>query len=139
MSASSLARHLPIDARMVRPSCPALVVHEDDEFRKKLIAALDATNFTVTISPDGEGALDLLRTRRFSVILLGLNLQTGSGLAALEFLQQSKTELGCGVIILGDPDPRIRTYAPWVDETLLKPVDANYVATRSLAYCDCTP
>lgn len=124
---------------MVRPSCPALVIHDDDAFRKTLIATLDQHNFSVTFSTDGDGAVDLLRKRRFSVILLGLNLTTRNGLRALEFLRESKESLGCGLLILGDSDPQLRTYAPWADETLLKPVDAAYVATRARTYCDCTP
>ncbi|HEX6097088.1 MAG TPA: response regulator [Thermoanaerobaculia bacterium] len=124
---------------MVRPSCPALVIHDDDAFRKMLIAALDQHNFTVTFSADGDGAVDLLRKRRFNVIVLGLNLSTRNGLRALDYLRESKESLGCGVLILGDSDPQIRTYAPWADETLLKPVDAAYVAARARTYCDCTP
>ncbi|HYC92287.1 MAG TPA: response regulator [Thermoanaerobaculia bacterium] len=122
---------------MVRPSCPALVVHDDDAFRKALIAALDQQNFTVTFATDGDGALDILRNRRFNVVLLGLNLATRMGTHTLDFLRDSKDKLNCGVLILGDPDPQIRTLAPWADETMLKPVDAAYVATRARTYCDC--
>ena len=122
---------------MVRPSCPALVVHDDDAFRKSLIATLDQHNFTVTFAIDGEGAVDLLRKRKFNVILLGVNLATRNGLRALDYLRDAKESIGCGVLILGDPDPQIRTYAPWADETLLKPVDPAYVATRARTYCDC--
>ncbi len=124
---------------MVRPSCPALVIHDDDSFRKSLIAALDQQNFTVTFSADGDGAVDLLRSRKFNVILLGVNLTTRNGLHSLEFLREAKENIGCGVLILGDPDPSIRTYAPWADETMLKPVDPQYVATRARTYCDCGP
>lgn len=121
---------------MVRPSCPALVIHEADAFRKSLIAALDQENFTVTFAVDGDGAADLLRTRRFRVILIGVSLARRSGLRTLEALREVRREIGCGVLILGDPDPQIRAYAAWADETLLKPVDAAYVATRARAYCD---
>jgi DNA-binding response OmpR family regulator len=122
---------------MVRPSCPALVIHDDDAFRKTLIATLDQHNFTVTFAADGDGAVDLLANRRFNVVLLGLNLDTKNGLRALEYLRNEKSHIKCGVIILGDPNPQIRTYAPWADETLLKPVDAQYVASRAQSYCDC--
>ncbi len=122
---------------MVRPSCPALVIHDDDAFRKTLIAKLDSNNFTVTFASDGDGALDILKSRRFNVVILGLNLDTRHGLRALDYLQTQKTHIKCGVIILGDPNPQIRTYAPWADETLLKPVDAEYVASRARSYCDC--
>jgi DNA-binding response OmpR family regulator len=122
---------------MVRPSCPALVIHDDDAFRRTLIATLDQHNFTVTFAPDGDGAVHLLASRRFNVVLLGLNLDTNNGLRALDYLRNQKTHIKCGVIILGDSSPEIRNYAPWADETLLKPVDAAYVATRALSYCDC--
>jgi DNA-binding response OmpR family regulator len=115
------------------------VIHDDDAFRKALIATLDQHNFTVTFSADGDGAVDLLRNRKFNVILLGVNLATRNGIRALDYLREAKADIGCGVLILGDPDPQIRTYAPWADETLLKPVDPQYVATRARTYCDCTP
>ena len=122
---------------MVRPSCPALVIHDDDAFRKALIAALDQQNFTVTFASDGDGAVDFLRKRKFNVVLLGVNLAEKKGLRAVDYLRNEKAKINCGVLILGDPDPQIRTFAPWADETLLKPVDAVYVATRARSYCDC--
>ena len=120
---------------MVRPSCPALLIHDDDEFRKKLIATLDQQNFAVTFAPDGQEAIDHLKGRTFSVVLLGVNLSTRNGLQALDYLRDRREAIKCAVILLGDPDPQIRTYAPWADETLLKPVDPGYVATRALSYC----
>ena len=121
---------------VVRPSCPALVIHDDDAFRKSLIATLDQSNFTVTFASDGE-AVDILANRAFNVVILGLNLDTRNGMRSLEFLRSEKTRIKCGVIIVGDANPQLRTFAPWADETLLKPVDAAYVATRALSYCDC--
>lgn len=122
---------------MVRPSCPALLIHRDDAFRKKLIASLDESHFTVTVADDGDGALDLLAKRRFNVVLIGLDLATHTGVRSVEYLQREKPKLHCGVLILGDPDPQLRTFAPWADETLLKPVDSSYVATRAQSYCNC--
>ena len=121
---------------MVRPSCPALVIHENDAFRKGLIASLDQHHFTVTFVPDGPGAIDLVRDGTFRVILLGLNLTTGKGTHSLDALQRAREQGQCGVIILADPDPEIRTRAPWADETLLKPVDPAYVARRANTYCN---
>jgi DNA-binding response OmpR family regulator len=122
---------------MVRPSCPALVIHDDDAFRKNLIATLDQSNFMVTFAADGDSAVDILQNRRFNVVILGLNLDTRNGLRSLEVLRAQKSNVKCGVIIVGDPNPQLRTYAPWADETLLKPVDAAYVATRARSYCEC--
>jgi DNA-binding response OmpR family regulator len=120
---------------MIRPSCPALVIHDDDGFRKSLVATLDAGHFTVTVAADGPPAVDLLRTRKFRVILLGLNASTRNGMLCLEPLREARDAGECGVIILGDADPQLRTLAPWADETLLKPVDATFVAQRASTYC----
>lgn len=122
---------------MVQPSCPVLVIHHDDAFRRKLIAELDKNHFSVTAVDDGDQAIDHLSKRKFSVVIVGLNLTTGLGKRSLEFLRKDREKSRCGVLILGDSDPAVRTYASWVDETFLKPVDAAYVVTRARAYCMC--
>lgn len=122
---------------MVEKSCPALLVHAADEYRKKLIARLDEKNFAVTVATDGAEAIAMLSDRPFRVVLLGVSLKTGEGTQTLDYLGLHRERIGCGIILLGDPDPALRTHAPWVDETLLKPVDADYVATRARTYCDC--
>ncbi len=122
---------------MVQPSCPVLLVHDDDAFRRSLIATLDQKGFSVTSAADGAPALDILREREFHVVILGLDLKTNSGAASLEYLRENRQQARCGTIILGESDPRVRTFAPWVDETLLKPVDPDYVASRARSYCRC--
>lgn len=121
---------------MVQPSCPVLVIHDDDAFRKSLIAALDSQHFTVSITADDDAALSHLSGRAFLVVIVGLNLATNRGAQALERLREVKSHGNCAVLIVGDPDPRLRTFAPWADETLLKPVDPAYVASRARSYCN---
>ena len=120
---------------MVAPSCPALVIHDDDTFRKSLIATLDQKHFTVTIRPDGVAAVDALKTRRFEVVILGVDLSKERGLAALHYLRDNRPEVSGAVILLGEPTPELRNYAKLADETLLKPVDAEYVAERAWKHC----
>ena len=122
---------------MVRPSCPALLVHDEDDFRKRLIATLDQHNFSVTFAAEATEAVDHLKARTFAVVLLGVNLTSKRGLQTLDFLRDRRDAVKCGLIILGDSDPQIRVLASWADETLLKPVDPQYVAARARAYCDC--
>ncbi|HEV7922754.1 MAG TPA: response regulator [Thermoanaerobaculia bacterium] len=121
----------------VTPSCPAFVVHDDDAFRKSLIATLDQKHFTVTFASDGDEAVQLLAQRKFRVILINLDLTSGKGMKALEYLHNHEDNDHCGVIILGEPHADVRSYAEWADETLLKPVDPSYVADRARTYCDC--
>ena len=118
---------------MVRPSFPALLIHADDEFRKSLIATLDARHFMVTFETDGDRAIELLRTREFRVVIVGVNVANSN--RSLSAARDARERTKCGVILLGDPDPSLRTFAPWADETLLKPVDAAYVAQRANSYC----
>ena len=123
---------------MVQPSCPVLMVLDDDPFRKSLIAAFDLKHFTVTVATDGDGAVELLRSRAaaFKVILLGIDLGRQKGMRTVDYLREHH-DGSCGVIIIGEPTPELRTFAPWADETLMKPVDAEYVATRARTYCSC--
>lgn len=120
---------------MVSPSCPALVIHDDDAFRKSLIATLDQKHFTVTFSEHGAGALQALRTRPFQVILLSIDLSHGKGLDVLEHIRANRAALDAHVIIIGEPSPELRKYARSADETLIKPVDPDYVAERARTYC----
>ena len=124
---------------MVEPSCPALVILDDDAFRRSLIKTLDEKHFTVTFSEDGDGVIEMLEKERraFHVVMLGLDVEKKRGMIALEYLRQHREKIRCGIIVIGEPNPAIRTHAPWVDETLLKPVDPDYVATRARTYCNC--
>src|SRR5215208_5853801 len=104
---------------MVEPSCPALVILDDDAFRKSLIRTLDQKHFTVTFSADGEDAVRLLENERraYHVILVGVDVEKKKGLKALEYLKEHREKIRCGIIVIGEPDPEVRTFAPWVDET----------------------
>ena len=123
---------------MVQPSCPVLVSLDDDPFRKSLIRALDLKHFSVTFAADGDEAVEVLRSRAesFKVILLGIDLEKQKGMRTVHFLREHRNGT-CGVIIIGEPTPELRTFAPWADETLMKPVDPDYVATRARTYCNC--
>ena len=113
-----------------------MLIHDDDEFRKALIKSLDRKHFTVTFSADGDDAVRLLRERRFRVVLLCIDVATRKGLTALEYLRANREALDASVIILGDPTPELRSHARAADETLLKPVDPDYVAERARTYCN---
>ena len=119
---------------MIQKSCPALLVLDDDDFRKKLIKSLDEQHFSVTFAPDGPEAIKLLESRPFRVVILGLNLSTGKGKNALNHLRENKKE-DRAVIVVGEASAETRKEALWANETLLKPVDPAWIATRARAYC----
>ena len=118
------------------PSCPALLIHDDDSFRQSLIARLDEKHFTVTYVSGSAEAVKALEQRPFKVILVSVDLRRRLGLDVLNYLKQHRAALnGTGIIILGEPDPELRLHVSVADETLLKPVDPSYVAARAQAYC----
>lgn len=121
----------------MEPSCPILVIHEDDAWRKSLIAALDQRHFTVTYLTDGDAAVNLLKEHRpFRVMVIGVDLQSGSGTKSLDWLRTNEAEInGTAVIVIGEPNPELRNAARSADETLLRPVDPAWVAERARTYC----
>ena len=122
---------------VVDPSCLALLIHDDDEFRKRLIRTLDEQHFAVSYTVEGDIARKLLSEREYHVVLVGVDLKTRKGVTFLDHLRDHRDNMRCGVIVIGEPDPELRTFAPWVDETLMKPVDPDYVARRAQTYCKC--
>jgi DNA-binding response OmpR family regulator len=120
---------------LIAPSCPVLVVHDDGAFRRALIAALDRNHFTVTVHGDGAEAIRTLQERPYRMVVLGLDVRSGRGRIVLDFLRENRQRLGCGLLLVADPDPALRESAGLADETLMKPVDAEYVARRARIYC----
>lgn len=122
---------------MIQPSCPALLVHDDDAFRAQLVKALDANHFSVTVATDGADAIAALSDRVYRVLILGFDGGSGSGRQTLDYLREHHEQVTCGIVVLGNANPELLTLAPFADETLRKPVDPAYVATRARAYCAC--
>jgi CheY-like chemotaxis protein len=119
----------------VTPSCPVLVVHPDDAFRRKLIAVLDQRHFTVTFSADGATALKALQEKPYRVILLAIDVNGGGSHETADYIRDHRADLSASIIVLGEPNPELRNLARFADETLLKPVDPVYVAERARVYC----
>jgi len=85
--------------------------------------------------PDGDGAVQAIDGRSFHVILLAVDVTKRRGMVALEHLRANRQRIQSRVILIGEPNPELRNYAKVADETLLKPVDPQYVAERARAYC----
>lgn len=119
----------------VSPSYPILVVADDDRFRKELIRALDERHFSVTFTADPNDALRLLERKAFSVIVLSIDARGRKNLELLERLRERSVESDEAVLVLAPPSPELREMARFADETLMTPVDADYLARRAQTYC----
>ncbi|HYM61552.1 MAG TPA: response regulator [Thermoanaerobaculia bacterium] len=115
------------------------MIYENDSFRSALIKTLDENHFSVTFTTDGDEAVKALSGGRplYQVVIVGVDLAKRKGMKAVAYLRDNRDAVKCGVIIIGEPNPELRTFAPWADETLMKPVDPEYVATRARVYCSC--
>lgn len=120
---------------VVTPSCPVLLLHLDDDFRKKLIVELDRNHFSVAYFDDDSAAQQALADRPFRVILLSLDVAQRRGLPLLDYVRGHRNDLGAALIVIGEPHPELRTHALIADETLIKPVDPAYVVDRARTYC----
>jgi DNA-binding response OmpR family regulator len=123
------------DAISIAPSCPILIIHDDDPFRRQLVKALDQRHFTVTMEEDGAGAIAAIGERSYPVILLGLSQGSGRGTEALRHIRDNRAAIEAKLIIVADGHPELRQYARDADEFLIRPVDPTYVANRARAYC----
>lgn len=114
----------------VAPSCPILLVHDDDAYRRALIKALDERHFSVTYTADEGEALRAIGEKPFQVIVVA-----SERTKVVDYLRSNGDGVGAAVIVIGEARPELRTLAAFADETLLKPVDAGYVAERARTYC----
>jgi CheY-like chemotaxis protein len=78
---------------------PVLVVDDNAE-TCTLLTALLQRDFAVEIATDGNDAMEHLRTRRYSAILLDLRMPEYDGFAVLEFLQESQPDALPRVIVM---------------------------------------
>lgn len=127
-----------LSAGVMKPSCPVLVVEDDESFRKPLIVALDEMHFTVTSASNGVEAIEMLEGRAFQVIILDLNLPERTGYEVLEHIRANREKITARIIVVSGVGPQARQDADLAiaEEVLLKPVDFHYVAQRAIKYCD---
>jgi DNA-binding response OmpR family regulator len=78
---------------------PVLVVDDNAE-TCTLLTALLQRDFAVEIATDGNDAIEHLRTRRYSAILLDLRMPEYDGFTVLEFLQESQADVLARVIVM---------------------------------------
>ena len=108
---------------------------DDDEFRRRLIVALDQRHFSVSFFADGESAFKVFQEKRFQVVILALDIASGKGVDTLKRFGEPCKQSRAALVVLGEPHPDLRMHAHCAKETLLRPVDAVYVAERARAYC----
>ena len=101
----------------------ALVVEDDRHTRQSLRAILEGEGLDVDEAPDGEVAIEYLRSERYAVIVLDIVLPTISGTDVMEFLRLNyPPALEKTIVVTGLNVDEIRSVFPTVVHALSKPV-----------------
>lgn len=112
------------------PVADILVVDDEHLVRWSLARALRDAGYAVTVTHDGPGALDLLRLRRFDLVITDLHLPGMDGLAVAEHVQPPTPVL----LISADPNPPSWSSTGHIRAFMPKPFALQDLATavRSL-------
>lgn len=117
---------------------PFVLLADDNEATCTLIVALLQADFVVDVARDGGEAIERLKTRQYSAILLDLLMPVIDGYAVLDFLRGERPDLLPHVLVvtasLGSREmQRVSNYA--VRRIIAKPfeVDVLHAAVRDCA------
>ena len=118
------------------PGEPAVLIVDDEPgFSSALGKRLRLRGFECALAPDGETALDLIRSRRFLAVLLDLRLPGMQGGEVLRHVQAIDPRLPVIVVTAhGTERDRDECLADGARCFLTKPVDVNEIAGHLAEY-----
>lgn len=113
-----------------------LIVEDDDELRRFLLALLRDRGLTVDAAENGRTALDLLRETQYSVVLLDLVLPDIEGFAVLDAVE-AKNNGTVVLVVTGAERSVVERLDPRrVHGIVRKPFDADEIANVVAACAD---
>lgn len=116
-----------------------LVVDDEPQLRRALRATLSALGFVVADAESGEAALEDLRSQRFDLILLDINMPGISGIETCRAIR-SRSEVGILMLtVRGRPEDKIQALDAGADGYVTKPFDVNELLARIRATLRRTP
>ncbi|MGH9733275.1 MAG: sigma-54-dependent transcriptional regulator [Candidatus Acidiferrales bacterium] len=107
---------------------PVLLVEDKAELRAMLRKALERAGYTVDEAPDGNSAIDKVRSRRYQVVLTDLKLPGSSGLDVLN--EARRVEPNLPVILVtayGSVEEAVRAMKEGAFDFIQKPVDLDHL------------
>src|SRR3984893_15919821 len=107
---------------------PVLLVEDNPELRAMLRKALERAGYTVEEAPDGNTAIDKIRSRRYLLILSDLKLPGNSGLDVLR--ESRRLEPTLPVILMtayGSVEEAVTAMKDGAFDFIQKPVDLDHL------------
>jgi two-component system KDP operon response regulator KdpE len=107
-----------------------LLVDDEAQLRRAIRTTLSALGFVVTDADSGETALELLRTERFDLVLLDINMRGVSGIETCRAIR-ARSEIGILMLTVRDrAEDRIQALDAGADGYVTKPFDVNELLAR---------
>src|ERR1700679_2539520 len=116
-----------------------LVVDDEPQLRRALKSPLSALGFLVSDAATGEAALEMLRTEKFDLMLLDINMP---GLNGIDVCRTVRAKSDMGIVMLtvrGNAEDKIRALDSGADGYVTKPFDVNELLARIRATLRRTP
>jgi two-component system KDP operon response regulator KdpE len=116
-----------------------LVVDDEPQLRRALKSTLSALGFLVSDAATGEAALEKLRTEKFDLMLLDINMP---GIDGIETCRAVRAKSDMGIVMLtvrGKAEDKIRALDSGADGYVTKPFDVNELLARIRATLRRTP
>src|SRR6202451_2960842 len=107
---------------------PVLLVEDKAELRAMLRKALERAGYTVEEAPDGNAAIDKVRTRRYLMVLTDLKLPGNSGIEVLR--EARRVEPNLPVILMtayGSVEEAVTAMKEGAYDFIQKPVDLDHL------------
>ena len=116
-----------------------LVVDDEPQLRRALKSTLSALGFVVAGAATGQEAMEMLRTVKFDLMLLDINMP---GLDGIETCRVVRARSDMGIVMLtvrGGAEDKIRALDSGADSYVTKPFDVNELLARIRATLRRTP
>ncbi len=128
LAAPSLPSAIPQD--IIPPAMRVLLVEDDAKFSRLTAEFLQKHGHEPTVVADGEGALDLLRTATFDVILLDVMLPGLDGFEVARRIRETSQAPLLMVTARGEDEDTVTGLDAGADDYLAKPFNGQMLLAR---------
>ena len=128
-SSETLANTSPLT-----PDAGSLLVVDDNEMNRDMLSRrLQRQGYSVAIADGGKSALDMIRDRRFDLILLDVMMPGLNGLQVLQILRETHTATDMPIIMAtarGESEDIVQALRLGANDYVTKPLDFPVVLAR---------
>jgi two-component system alkaline phosphatase synthesis response regulator PhoP len=118
-----------------KPSYSALIVEDDPAIRRLVEKLLTRLSIEIDLAGDGRTAIDKLRSRSYSVLVLDLMVPELNGFEVIDFLKAENMKVPVAVVSAVSQQALTRLDLDVVKLVISKPFDVDEFTKAILALC----